>query len=156
MLVQLAWKGTPALVQKLTLGGMPTQPFQPRGRFHKLFCTMRPTFEKLFRSVERTLRRAPNFNINSCWLKLSESCSLSIIWVKFRLIFHCYTLVFTRDFSAPLGSIRLDYLRFSKSLAVDFVPYLPQNIFPNDVLGSKCNIQNSKEVSLAKFSFCNV
>ena len=31
------------------------------GRFHKLFCTLRPTFEKLFRGVECTLRRAPNF-----------------------------------------------------------------------------------------------
>ena len=33
-----------------------------RGRFYKLFCALRPTFEKLFRGVECALRRAPNFN----------------------------------------------------------------------------------------------
>ena len=27
-----------------------------------LFCALRPTFEKLYRGVERALRRAPNFN----------------------------------------------------------------------------------------------
>ena len=44
---------------------MKEQPFcnlETRGRFHKLFCALRPTFEKLFRGVGRTLHRAPNFN----------------------------------------------------------------------------------------------
>ena len=39
-----------------------TKKSQDLGRFHKLFCTLRPTFEKLFRGVERALRRVPNFN----------------------------------------------------------------------------------------------
>ena len=38
-----------------------------RGRFHKLFCTLRQTFEKLFKGIERALRRAPNFNRASLW-----------------------------------------------------------------------------------------
>ena len=33
-----------------------------QGRFHKLFCALRPTFEKLFRGVGRALRRGPNFD----------------------------------------------------------------------------------------------
>ena len=33
-----------------------------RGLFHKLFCALRPTFEKLLRGVGRALRRAPNFD----------------------------------------------------------------------------------------------
>ena len=32
------------------------------GQFHKMFCALRPTFEKLFRGVERALCHAPNFN----------------------------------------------------------------------------------------------
>ena len=32
------------------------------GQFHILFCNLRPTFEKLFRGVNRALRHAPNFN----------------------------------------------------------------------------------------------
>ena len=32
------------------------------GRFHKLFCALSPTFEKLLIGLERTWRRAPNFN----------------------------------------------------------------------------------------------
>ena len=31
------------------------------GRFHKLFCALRPIFEKPFKGVERALRRAPKF-----------------------------------------------------------------------------------------------
>ena len=31
------------------------------GQFHKLFCALHITFEKLFRGVERALGRAPNF-----------------------------------------------------------------------------------------------
>ena len=33
-----------------------------KGRFHKLFRALRPTFEKLFRGVGRALRRAPNYD----------------------------------------------------------------------------------------------
>ena len=33
-----------------------------RGRFHKLFCSLHPTFDKLFRGVGRALRHAPDFD----------------------------------------------------------------------------------------------
>ena len=49
-------KGTLGLIPKPRL----LQKF--RGRFHKLFCTLRPTFEKLFRGIERALRCAPKFD----------------------------------------------------------------------------------------------
>ena len=40
----------------------PVQRFVDGGRFQKLFCALGQTFEKLFRGIERALRRAPNFN----------------------------------------------------------------------------------------------
>ena len=37
------------------------QKFTCGGRFHKLFCTPLPTFEKLFRGIVHDLCHAPNF-----------------------------------------------------------------------------------------------
>ena len=41
-----------------------------RGLFHKLFCALCPTFEKLFRGIVRTLRRAPNFYEIDPWFNV--------------------------------------------------------------------------------------
>ena len=48
-----------------------------RGRFHKFFCTLRPTFEKLFWGVERALRRAANFD-----RAISTICALRPTFMK--------------------------------------------------------------------------
>ena len=48
-----------------------------RGRFHKLFCALRPTFEKLFRGVGRALRLVPNFD-----RAISMICALRPTFVK--------------------------------------------------------------------------
>ena len=64
-----------------------------RGRFHILFCALRPTFEKLFKGVERALRRAPNFN-----RAISIICALRPTFMKstpglglFQYGFKCYS-----------------------------------------------------------------
>ena len=48
-----------------------------RGRFHKLFWALRPTFEKLYKGVEPALRRAPNFN-----RAISMICTLRPTFMK--------------------------------------------------------------------------
>ena len=56
-----------------------------RGPFNKLFCTLRPTFEKLFRGVERELCHAPNLNraismndpLRPTFMKLTQECYIS-------------------------------------------------------------------------------
>ena len=52
-------------------------PSQNRGRFHKLFCALRPTFEKLFIGVEHALRHAPNFN-----RAISKICAMRPTFMK--------------------------------------------------------------------------
>ena len=64
------------------------------GRFQKLFCALRPTFEKLFRGVERNLRHAPNLN-----RAISMICTVHPTFMKTTL-----DLVFgSRKMSDTLG-----------------------------------------------------
>ena len=57
------------------------------GLFHKLFCALCPTFEKLFRGVVRALRRAPNFIraismicvVRPTFMKLTPGSMLSMV-----------------------------------------------------------------------------
>ena len=56
--------------------------------FLRPICVLRPTFEKLFRGVGRTLRRAPNFD-----RAISMICALRPTFMKLTPGIRCFKLV---------------------------------------------------------------